>query len=477
MQTVRHTIKQLVQIAAISGALAAVVMSAMFAVNAIAFSQGQADVKATLQRSIEDKTIHATRPLAPYSLLPIRSGRGQHSPLSMHDCLIWTTIVAPGLDSKELSLRTIRIQWAKREINARAPSNPDCQAVLQVLEPNASAQAQPTNVPYDRYIMGQRALAQLLLSNLSFSASALVVHVTTYVAFFLALVLAWRRRATAVVVICAILLLFYGLSYYGGMLYFAPMDITHALFIIAALYMPLGAATVTACAIFGALYGALVAQFEILTGGVPVALALVALMAGSSAPDRPTFARNVSAVVTAFCLSFVCCFAIKLSVVSLVDGSNQFARHFPGLLHRLRGDIARETPPELAKQFVTYLEYPFGQIVYLVRIYQPWSRIIGWGSSTFGSILVVAGLVALAVATVRVAISRRRAGDRFPPQLMGCWLGLGFLIAWMALFWNHTLVHPFFMARFLVIPVMCGAVALVAMRANVRRAAGSTPAS
>jgi UDP-N-acetylmuramyl pentapeptide phosphotransferase/UDP-N-acetylglucosamine-1-phosphate transferase len=55
---------------------------------------------------------------------------------------------------------------------------------------------------------------------------------------------------------------------------------------------------------------------------------------------------------------------------------------------------------------------------------------------------------------------------------MGCWLALGFLIAWIAVFWNHTLVHPFFMARMLVIPVMCGAVAIVVVRAELRRRAG-----
>jgi hypothetical protein len=392
--------------------------------------------------------------------------------LFAHDCLIWTTLIAPGLDAKALAMRTIRVEAAKRDIDPRAPGNPDCQAVVQILQPDRSAQAQPTNVPYDRYIMGQRTLAQLLLSHLSLTVSAAIVQIAVYLSFFAALALAWRRRATAVVAICTVLLLFYGLSYYGGMLYFAPMDVTHAAFIIVALLVPPGTATITVCAIFGALYGAFVAQFEILTGGIPVALALIALLVGISSPDWRTLVRNVSAIVVAFCVAFVCCFAIRLALVSLIDGSNHFARHMPGLFHRLRGDIAPETPPELMKQFVHYLDYPLGQIVYFLHIYRSWSRLIGWGSATFGSLLVVSSLVALVFATIRTARSAPRSDVRVPPQLIGCWLALGFLIAWITMFWNHTLVHPFFMARMLVIPVMCGAVAIVVVRAELRRRAG-----
>lgn len=469
MITAGDIVKRLVQIGAIAVVLATVVMGAMFAVNAVAFSRGQSDVIATLQRSIADGSINATRHLSLLRFLTFRSGEGSGNSLFSHDCLIWTTLIAPGLDATALTMRTIRVQAAKRDIDPRAPGNPDCQAVLQVLQPDRSAQEQPTNVPYDRYIMGQRVLAQLLLSHLSPTVSAAIVQATVYLAFFVALALAWRRRACAVVAICASLLLFYGLSYYGGMLYFAPMDVTHAAFIIAALLVPPGRATITVCAVFGALYGAFVAQFEILTGGIPVALALIALLVGVSSPDWRTLVRNVSVIVAAFCVAFVCCFAIRLALVSWIDGTNQFAHHMPSLFRRLRGDIAPETPPVFLEQFVHYQDYAFGQIIYLIQIYRYWSRLIGWGSSTLGSLLVVSSLVALVFATIRTAKSASRPDAHVPPQLIGCWLALGFLIAWIAVFWNHTLVHPFFMARMLVIPVMCGMVAIVVTRAELRR--------
>jgi hypothetical protein len=469
MRTTGGAVRSLVQIVAIAVGLATFVMGATFAVNAVAFSRGQGDVIATLQRSIADGSINATRPLSPLRFLTFRFGERSGSSLFAHDCLIWTTLIAPGLDAKALTMRTIRIEAAKRDIDPRAPANPDCQAVVQILQPDRSAQAQPTNVPYDRYIMGQRVLAQLLLSHLSLSVSAAIVQMTVYLAFFVALALAWRRRATAVVAICTALLLFYGLTYYGGMLYFAPMDVTHAAFIIAALLVPPGTAPMTVCAVFGALYGAFVAQFEILTGGIPVALALIALLVGISSPDWRTLLRNVSVIVAAFCVAFVCCFAIRLALVSLIEGTNQFARHMPSLFRRLRGDIALETPPGLIKLFVQDQDYPFGQLIYLIQIYRYWSRLIGWGSSTLGSLLVVSSLVALVFATIRTGRSSSRADFHVPPQLVGCWLALGVLIAWVSAFWNHTLVHPFFMARMLVIPVMCGAVAIVAVRAELRR--------
>ena len=125
------------------------------------------------------------------------------------------------------------------------------------------------------------------------------------------------------------------------------------------------------------------------------------------------------------------------------------------------------------KLYAEYAEYPFGQIAYLIRIYYSWSRLIGWGSSVFGAILVGSGLVALVYSTIRVAMLRRAAGMRVPPQLLGCWLGVGFLIAWVATFWNHTLIHPFFMGRILVVPVMCGAVALVALCRTLPRSGSS----
>jgi len=270
-------------------------------------------------------------------------------------------------------------------------------------------------------------------------------------------------------VVSAMLLLFYGLSFYSGAIYFAALDITHALFIIAAVFIPLGTASIVACAIAGALYGAYVAQFEILSGGIPLGLAIIALLVGSSAPDPRAFVRNTSVIVVAFCAAIVFCFVIKLGVGSLAEGADLFAHHMPALFRRLRGSISQETPPQQLKLFAEYAEYPFGQIVYLIRIYYPWSRIIGWGSQVFGSILVVSGLIALVYATVRVAALRRAAGFRVPPQLLGCWLGIGFLVAWVAIFWNHTLIHPFFMARILVIPVMCGAVALVVGRQTLFR--------
>jgi hypothetical protein len=98
--------------------------------------------------------------------------------------------------------------------------------------------------------------------------------------------------------------------------------------------------------------------------------------------------------------------------------------------------------------------------VYLLYAYGYWSLLIGWGSPHFGVALVCGGVLLLALAT-GIALRRAHGVRGVPPALSGCWLAAGVAIAWVLLFWNHTLVHPFFMARLLVIPLLCGAVAIV----------------
>jgi hypothetical protein len=96
-----------------------------------------------------------------------------------------------------------------------------------------------------------------------------------------------------------------------------------------------------------------------------------------------------------------------------------------------------------------------GQIVVLILNYALWSLLIGWGSSYFGVFLVAAGLLSLVTSTIYCL----QQGRVISPALMSCWLSIAIILAWVALFWSHTLVHPFFMGRLLLIPVLSGIVA------------------
>src|SRR5262249_51527574 len=160
----------------------------------------------------------------------------------------------------------------------------------------------------------------------------------------------------------------------------------HAAIIIAALYRPLGTADTVFLTRLGALYGSLVAIFEVLNGGIPVALALLCVLTGLSAPSQWDFFRRLSILALAFLVALVTCFSIKLGVVSIYTGENAFTQHAGALLHRFRGDVTRETAlvELLASRgidFNTVAGNPFYSVALLLVLYGYWSKIIAWGSS------------------------------------------------------------------------------------------------
>jgi hypothetical protein len=466
----RRITGDLVRAAGVAVAIAVTFMAVLFAVNALVFSGGPERVRETLQRAIADGSILEERNAGPVAALSLRKDAVS---IYRHDCLLWTSLIAPVPDLATRALRTYRLEAAARPPDARVPLNPDCQAVAQVLASPGTAAEAPALVWYDRYIMAQRPLVQLLLAHLPLQAGAKLVKASVFAAFALVFVLAWRRRTPAVAVVAAVLLLFYGLGHFGSMLYFAPLDLTHAAFLLLALYRLPGTAPPLSLAAVGGAYGSLVAGFEILTGGIPMGLVLISLVTGLTAPDQRAFLRRVSLLFGAFAVAVVACFAIKLAVVSLHSGTNMFTEHFGSLTHRLRGDFSTEADRNLIARLSQHVsDARLLALLYLVYVYGYWSLLIGWGSPVFGTALVAGGAILLVAATAIAARRVHRVRD-LPPALSGCWLAIGFATAWVVLFWNHTLVHPFFMARLLVIPLLCGAVAMVEigrMRGKPRRA-------
>ena len=220
--------------------------------------------------------------------------------------------------------------------------------------------------------------------------------------------------------------------------------------------------------LIGALYGAVIAVFEGLSGGIPIALVLLALLAGTTAIDRPSFLRRFSILAFAFTVAVVACFAIKLVTAAVTFDGGVFALSESALLYRLHGDTA-EASPEVIQRFIEIapgavrslaeigINVATNPIAYLIINYAFWSFLIGWGSSLFGMILVSAGLLSLIVSTLY--LGRHSEDNGGAPGLTGCWLALGVIVAWVALFWSHTIVHPFFMGRLLLIPLLCGSVA------------------
>ncbi len=277
-----------------------------------------------------------------------------------------------------------------------------------------------------------------MLDNFSVHTSATITRVTILCSFAVVLLLALVKHNPIIACISVMFLLFGGLSYFGSLLYFAPLDFTHALVLFTALFVPFGSRRPARLVWIGATYGAAIAIFEILTGGIPTALALLALLTGISATDRHSLLQRFAILAFAFTVAVVTCFAIKLIAVSTVFDVNAFAVFQSALLKRIHGEIV----PELAPSFVQFLAmhgidaatYP---IVVLIASYAVWSLLIGWGSSYFGVLLVTVGLLSLITSTVY--LRRQRSKDAISPALISCWLSVAVVLAWVALFWNHTL--------------------------------------
>ena len=442
-------------VAGVSMCVALLVMAVVFTVNAAMFTQGHERVRASLERAIADGSILDDGGFGPIALLSTSRKRGIYA----HDCLLWTAFLAPTTDRLVMVFRTPRLEAAKLPIDPRAPDNPDCQAVLQALDIGDASSAKPALVFYDRYILAQRAIVQYLFEHFSVRTAAAITKFTTISAYVLVCLWAWRRRAWAIGAIATLFLLFYGLGHFGGMLYFAPIDVIHAMVLLFATYRPIGLTPPRNLVFLGALYGSAVTIFEVLTGGIPMALVLLSLLTGISAQDRRSFVHRISLLVFCFAVAVVACFAIKLLVVSAIFGDNAFAAYFGALLHRFHDDFIPEADPFLLRYLSDRgLDYP---ILYMVKSYAYWSLLIGWGSSVFGVVLVAAGVIFLLAATLHFFHRKRRKNLSILPSLLGCWLGVGILLMWIALFWNHTMLHAFFMARLLLIPILCGAVAVL----------------
>jgi hypothetical protein len=144
----------------------------------------------------------------------------------------------------------------------------------------------------------------------------------------------------------------------------------------------------------------------------------------------------------AFCIAVVTCFALKkIVVIAFLADQESFASL---LLYRMFGAPSPESGTSLT-------------LGYLLASYRRWSSLIGWGSPNVGTALVLAALALFAIE------SWRTRNITMPPVLLACWLGVAVLLVWAAVFLNHTAVHPYFMARLLVIPVI-GAAILVMHR-------------
>ncbi len=444
--------RDLIGAAFISGAVA-VCFFAAFVTAALWLPQDQQTIRRHIVEAITSGTLNERVSYGPFWGIPL--------PRHALDCLPVNMMLAPpaGQLIDAVSNRSVALNpsW----LDMRVPEAYDCQALVRALSELGSGYGDVQFVPADRYIMGIRVLGRAMLSMMPFDQAARVMRAVAFVLLGAIGGLAlWKLRgvksksetrlAAGYLVIAGCLSVLYGVHFFDTMLMFAPLDYTHFVFILISLFAPLAFMRPTTLALYAASYGSLIAIFESLAGGIPFALAMLPLLfaLGFQGGARDYFFR-LALLWGCFCVAVVTSFAIKkgAAIAFLGDRESLFAM----LFYRMYGEVPAWTGVELS-------------LGYLFASYRRWSALIALGSANIGTGLVVAAFGLFAVATWR----RGKALWSFDrPVLIACWLGIAVLTVWCMVFFQHAVVHPYFMARLLVLPVIGAAVLITVDRASI----------
>lgn len=382
--------------------------------------------------------------------------------LNLYNCLLFNMMLAPQRDGKEHAISNHMVRVDDKVVTPVVPPFPDCQGLWRALPEVGGTGAE--FIQYDRYLIGMRVLGRVILSVTSVASLRHIQVAASYSLLGLTLLLAlWRlRRATEarererLAGIAAIALafgLFYGVYHFDATLNFAAMDCTMYLFVLIGLLCPLHAMQPATLALYGASFGSLIAIFEFLTGGLPVSLALLPLLLGLGfRSGLQDYTGKLIQLWASFCIAAIAMFAFKklYTVIYLGDTENFMA----SMLYRTYGAFDDKADARYS-------------LIYLAMNYYSFSTLIAYGVRHLGPLLELAGFAALAAMTWRCRDSLWQS-DR--TVVWAGWLSLLALAIWFAVFLNHALLHVFYMARMLVVPIFVGTVvvaaALVAARAG-----------
>jgi hypothetical protein len=430
----------------------AVAFFALLAVMAVWATRNQETIRGHVVDAIARGVMTKPVSLGPFDRYP--------QPNQQYNCLLFSMMVAPA-DNLLIDAMSNRFAMTDLSVNdPRMPEVPFCQDLLRALpELGGEGWERVRWMQYDNYILGTRVLGRLLLSVMTVEAMGLVLLSTGYGLLLMIGIVALyrlsrserdsaaRQRAAGSLAMVGCFALFYGFSYFGSTLYYGPLDCTHFAFILISLFAPLADLRPLSLAVYASAYGSLVAMFEFLNGGIPVALAILPLLlALGFKGEWRAYVAKLTILWGCFCVAVIVSFALKkhLALVFLGDTVLFLGR----LVDWMHG-------PDL-----NVLGSGYGTLdalVSLITLYGWYSRIIAWGSSRLGNALVVVALVTV----LTVGWRRRTTLWRFDPPMMAALLSVASLIVWITVFFNHTIAHPFYQARLLVIPILAASVLAV----------------
>jgi hypothetical protein len=307
---------------------------------------------------------------------------------------------------------------------------------------------------YHQYLHAHTTLARLLVPMVGVQGLRglykLALSLTLLAGISYALLgLAQGRRKAVSCVWLVIFLAFarwFGLESFGQSLGHGPADLIVLLFI---LFLARGSATVPltprVVVLASAAFGSLTLQFEFLTGGLPLGLAIVIGAVPLALSDRHNPADTVVRSVVAFLVAVIATVGMKVALIAALFGAVPLIDVGRQFLFRtgLGPAVVRDLPasgPDYASHVFAGLE-----------------------ALSPGMPMLVIGVMALAItaggwgyARLRLAMDpvlRQRAialiGSMLVPPL------------WMVGFWQHTAEHAWFMDRILVWIIAAGSALFV----------------
>jgi len=290
---------------------------------------------------------------------------------------------------------------------------------------------------YQNYIHGHTVLARLLLTVLPISAIRalyeLVIAVLLVAGLGLAMKQALRGGPTVNVIfwICFFLAFarFFGFEYFGQSLGHGPAD---AVLLGYALWLETTSFSAQArpvdFVVPVAVFGALTAIFELLTGGLPLGIALT--VAGVAMAERrdDRLKSSVALACTAFVTAIGTMAVIKITLTEILFGQGAVMSAEGQLFARLAGSAQFDQipPPTLAN--------------IIIRVSQGLAEMIGDQPG------LVAMILLLAIAFGAAGLFRLRHSELWKRAMLIAASNL-VLVAWVAALNHHFYVHAWFMTR------------------------------
>ncbi|MGQ0675836.1 MAG: hypothetical protein ACT4N4_07095 [Rhodospirillales bacterium] len=400
------------------------------------------------------------------------------------DCLTLVMLVAPresrlkAAISPRVPAGHSRLEPDNREGFPAHPHCNDLAAMLHALKILGDGGGSfPEMLYYHRYIHGTVTIAALLLSVLSFKNATASLLGACYA------LLAWlilaalfrlrsklpseRRRAVAFLFVGLSLVFFYALPLFGRQFAFAPVDIVVIGFILFALFQPLARISEVRLFVSASLFGTVIAIFDRLTSGIPMALSvLIVLVVLGEAQDRTAFIRRLALALAAFIAAIIVCLACKQLVVWAIWGPDALAEFLIWLDQRTIGGVTEELPDRMKHKLVevglslSWLDANYASRVVFAGIMMVYSAfVIGWGSHVLGAAVVILPVPVLLLLTYFAARGRRF--QNWPLELLAIVGAAMVPFAWNLAFLNWTILHSSFAIRPLALSAGLAAVAWV----------------